>query len=130
MLSERLQTFGNNVFSECPSLDCLNFPAVINRAKSLLDTDRTGLKDMLEDIEGFEWRGDKAVASLGSISVDNWATTRGIMDTALPWIKYFEMREATTIFELALWKAKIEESGTKWSYGCSWTSKRCHFAIL
>ena len=39
----------------------------------------------------------------------NWARTKWLIDRALSWISYYELKEATTIFELAMWKAKINE---------------------
>eukprot|EP00579_Thalassiosira_antarctica_P001140 CAMPEP_0201868694 /NCGR_PEP_ID=MMETSP0902-20130614/2475_1 /ASSEMBLY_ACC=CAM_ASM_000551 /TAXON_ID=420261 /ORGANISM="Thalassiosira antarctica, Strain CCMP982" /LENGTH=73 /DNA_ID=CAMNT_0048394061 /DNA_START=1 /DNA_END=218 /DNA_ORIENTATION=+ len=39
----------------------------------------------------------------------DWTTCRESLDRILGLITYYELKEATTIFELALWKAKMEE---------------------
>ena len=38
-----------------------------------------------------------------------WGYVKLRIDPVIKWIKYYEMKEATTIFELALWKAKIDQ---------------------
>jgi len=43
--------------------------------------------------------------------IDNWTNSRGPLIDLLGLISYHELKEATTSFELALWKSKIEERG-------------------
>ena len=38
-------------------------------------------------------------------------TTRRKLDHLLGWISYYELKEATPIIALAMWKTKIEETG-------------------
>jgi len=40
---------------------------------------------------------------------DSWDTTKQILDKIVSKVKYYEMKEATTLFELALWKAEMNE---------------------
>ena len=39
----------------------------------------------------------------------SWDTTKQILDKIVSKVKYYEMKEATTLFELALWKAEMNE---------------------
>jgi len=38
-----------------------------------------------------------------------WGLVRERFHRILSWIKYYELREATTLFELALWKAMMDQ---------------------
>ena len=40
----------------------------------------------------------------------NWKTVKECLDEIVKLIAYYEMKEATTMFELALWKAKIDQT--------------------
>ena len=47
---------------------------------------------------------------------DRWDSVQQRLGWIVNWIKYYEVKEATTIFELALWKVKInqvEDDGIK-----------------
>ena len=48
---------------------------------------------------------------LSHIRNNNWAAVRTNLNQLLAWISFFELKEATTLFELALWKARIGEFG-------------------
>ena len=40
---------------------------------------------------------------------EGWDLVHQQFDRIVNWIKYYELREATTLFELALWKAKMDQ---------------------
>jgi len=40
---------------------------------------------------------------------DMWKELKQRVDQIVKWIKYYEIKEATTLFELALWKVKIDQ---------------------
>jgi len=40
---------------------------------------------------------------------DSWKGLKQRVDQIVKCIKYYEVREATTLFDLALWKAKIDQ---------------------
>jgi len=40
-----------------------------------------------------------------------WDTTKQILDQIVSKVKHYELKEATTLFELAMWKAKIDQVG-------------------
>ena len=46
-----------------------------------------------------------------AINDEHWGTTRRNLDQILACISYYELKEATTMIELAMWKIKIEETG-------------------
>ena len=38
-----------------------------------------------------------------------WGSVQHRLRRIVSWIKYYELREATTLFELAFWKAKMDQ---------------------
>ena len=44
---------------------------------------------------------------------DGWSSMRATLDKVIALIAYYEMKEATTILELALWKAKMDQAQGK-----------------
>ena len=123
----RLRKIEEDAFDGCEALEWIKFPATFNRVKSLSEADRTPLEVKLSNIEGFQWRGEEASISLQPNEADDWpfhhwGPTRRIMDEVLAWTNYHEIREGTTMFELALWKVKIEESWVVTSFECN----ACH----
>jgi len=74
----------------------------------------------LDDITALEWRGGELSIPAMRREIEN--TTWGRMETLVEVNKekldkiirlldYYEIKEATTMFELALWKAKIDQVG-------------------
>ena len=43
---------------------------------------------------------------------ENWKNIRKVLCKIGRLISYYEMKEATTIFELALWKSKLRQAGS------------------
>ena len=44
------------------------------------------------------------------VESDNWDTTKQCFDRVVKLITYYEIKEATTLFELALWKTGINQA--------------------
>ena len=42
----------------------------------------------------------------------NWESIRTILRRIERTVSYYEMKEATTIYELALWKSKLDDAGS------------------
>ena len=57
-----------------------------------------------------EWERGRTIYIPTSVTRNNdmWKELKHRVDQIMSWIKYCEMKEATTLFELALWKAKID----------------------
>ena len=89
VINEKLQKIGRGVFHGCSSLECIKFPAALNRGRILFEADRVELERKLALIEGFEWRGDEAFARRNAISTPlHLSMTRRIMGLVIAWIKY------------------------------------------
>ena len=117
ILNEGLQRIGVYIFEDCPLLECAKFPSVSKRIRSLLEAGQTEIEDKIIIYQHFEWRGDELLVSPEAFrnqrGVKIWGTTRRNLNELLAWISYFELREATTTIELAVWKFKIEEAAAK-----------------
>jgi len=64
------------------------------------------------DQSDIEWeRGGTIYISMEMVirSSNVWKELKHRVDQIVKWIKYYELREATTLFELALWKAKMDQ---------------------
>ena len=110
-LHEGLQTIGDYAFSGCSSLERLTFPGISNRLNIIMQTGHYPIVEAkLDEARGVvERRGNELFVRV--IRGDsNWNTIKASLDQIVSWIRYFEIKEATSLFELALWKAKIDQA--------------------
>ena len=140
MLNEGLEKIGEEPFSDCISLATVSFPSTLNtvgkmafiRCKSLK---RITLPNISKRLESIVRAGHvEVLGQIDSIPISGSVERQGneffipalaIKNTAKgSWkkpgclaqveqlIAYYEMKEATTIlFELAVWKGKIDQAG-------------------
>ena len=40
----------------------------------------------------------------------NWNTIKASLDQIISWIRFYEIKEETTLFELALWKTRLDQA--------------------
>jgi len=115
ILHEGLEKIEEEAFDGCSSLVYVKFPSISKRLKNLLQAGYSEIQDTIDNIQHFELNGDDLVVSTESMSEGywcaDWAVTKGHLDHVLSWVSYYELKEATTTIELAMWKAKIEETG-------------------
>ncbi|KAL7529432.1 hypothetical protein ACHAXR_002965, partial [Thalassiosira sp. AJA248-18] len=108
VLNEGIQKIGEQAFGYCDSLDNIKFPCISRRLQALSQSGQQAMENKINDITAVEWRGGEILISLESVAGgENWETTRETLDWVLGLIGYYELKEATAIFELALWKAMI-----------------------
>ena len=101
-------------FNGCQALKRITFP---NLSSCLEDIIRAGQVDIENKIQQYTNRGEIEWERGGTIYIpvevtrsrDEWGLLKQCIDQIINWIRYYEMKEATTIFELALWKAKIDQ---------------------
>jgi len=107
-------------FKKCSALERITFPNISSRLEDVI---RAGQADAQNKIQqyinrgDFEWeRGDTIYIPAEVYTCVSYTRRRPRWDIVkehfrqiVKWIRYFEMKEATTIFELALWKAKIDQ---------------------
>jgi len=116
-LHEGIQTIGTGAFGRCLSLERFSFPNLATRLDITINDGK------YEDVEvkvdniivrgfGIRRRGSELFISDVAFVQDNWIRTRGIISRIDRLITYYEVREATTLLELAMWKSKIDQAST------------------
>eukprot|EP01083_Nonionella_stella_P157232 510307_1 len=116
VLNEGIQTIGRGAFWNCYSLERFQFADLSGRFFAIRDTitavDRGVIENKVNAIYGMAMTEDKI--SISHETIKTWDTIKGplIHNVRLIYylISYHELREATTIVELALWKAKISNT--------------------
>lgn len=128
---EHLRDIVSDAFQHCPNLAVIKFPAISRRLKVLVDAcqnvfepfnlanDQVSVmiksgQSVFENVPGFElleWMGEELFGSPECIRSGNWGRTRGCLDGLLTFIGWYEVKEATTLLELALWKINIKKVG-------------------
>mmetsp|Transcript_24153 Transcript_24153/g.41352 ORF Transcript_24153/g.41352 Transcript_24153/m.41352 type:complete len:365 (+) Transcript_24153:97-1191(+) len=107
VLNETLQKIGKGAFSACPSLRGLGMPYIsLHLEKIRFESDQAKIVRQIFDSPGILFDGVEVFISKQD---QDWTTCKESLNQILRLIAYYEMREATTIFELAFWKAKMEE---------------------
>ena len=106
------------VFSRCPSFTYISFPSLLNsRLEDIVLAGQTQARNKVNDIPGVQIRDSKISISatlVESLSQDyrtqlhlDWSAVRKKRDMILELILFYERKEATCLFELALWKSQI-----------------------
>jgi len=120
ILNDGIQTMGDNVFDDCPLLDRLIFASVSTRISNIISVGQVEVGNKIDVIMNDVYRGygRRPLVRRGSeLSVSsvlggggNWSEIKQCLNRLVGLITYYEVREATTLFELALWKAKINHA--------------------
>ena len=108
-----------NAFRNCESLDRFKF-IITSRLNAIVQTGLTDIENKIYQIHGVgrnsgsivQWSpgNEVVVDSRAMRGGENWPQIRPILDKINELVVYYELREATTIFALALWKAKIDQA--------------------
>jgi len=121
-LSDGIRTIGDNVFDDCPLLDRLIFASTSSRLGNILSAGQTDIEAKIDVIindvvragawnpflrRGSELSIDTGIQARFSV---NWPPIKQCLNRIVGLITYYEVREATTLFELALWKARIDQA--------------------
>lgn len=84
---------------------------------NVIQAGQTDIEPKMDDIPGLEWRGGELIipAVRREIVYNEWrrmedefGVDREKLNKVERLISYYEVKEAATLFELALWKAKIK----------------------
>jgi len=104
-----------NTFNHCPVLERITFPNLSSRLEDIIQAGQVDIQEKVQQWcnqgETIEWRrgGEMYIPVEVTRRRDSWKGMKQRVDQIITVIKYYEMKEATTIFELALWKAKIDQ---------------------
>ena len=105
-------------FYNCTSLERFKFPRLFDRLNDIIQAGQRDIEVKMDDISAVEWRGGELmIPAIRQQREDRL----GIVETAVEvdkekldkivrLIRYYEIKEATTLFELALWKAKMGQA--------------------
>ena len=108
-----------NTFCGCPLLERISFPNMSSRLDNIIQCGHVDAQNKVQqyinrsEMVEVEWeRGGMIYISVNATRRrDGWNLVERYIHQIDSLIKYYEMKEATTLFELALWKAKIDQVG-------------------
>ena len=104
---------GNDPFRYCRSLERFKFPTISTRLDNLIQTGHwEAIENEVDRVRGVvERSGGDFCACTQSLREggNNWNTVRRDLGKLVRWISYYELKEATSVFELALWKFKLDQ---------------------
>lgn len=120
---ESIPVVGFYAFKGCTAFERLTFPGISTRLNNIINAGQSGINDKVNEmclptytgIGGSNVRVRREGTELFVSAQDrpatyNWRIIGYRMDSIINVIEYYEFKEATTLFELALWKAKIDQS--------------------
>lgn len=114
-LHEGIEKIKSGAFDDCPSLRRLAFPTLSTRLDNITRAGQAEVGNKIENIRGIvERRGSELfVHRVWARAVPNWSQLKGRLSQIDRLITYYELKEATVLLELAMWKAKIDEAEVK-----------------
>ena len=95
-------------------------PSLSTRLNNIIQAGQRDIENKMDDVPAVEWRGGELVIPAVHQEIrDQWGIGR--METLvkvdkeklnkiISWISYYEIKEATTLFELSLWKSTIDQA--------------------
>ena len=120
MHNETLHTIDQRAFRDCISLERFSFPSLLSRLDNIIQAGQRDIEAKIDDIPAVEWRSGELVIPAVRREVEHrWEIGRmeslaeldkGKLGNIVRLIRYYEIKEATTLFELALWKSKINQA--------------------
>ena len=109
----------DKAFDNCTLLQRFKFPSLFNRLDNVIQAGQRDIEAKMDDIPAIEWRGGEL--SIPAVRRENhqWGRVETVvkvdkekLDKIVSLIAFYEIKEATTLFELALWKARIDQAAT------------------
>jgi len=106
-------------FAGCRSLEYFKFPYISARLERIIQVGHTDIETKINEICGgvVEWKSNELVVSAAettmissTVGSVNWRSVKESLNKIVNLLAFYEMKEGTVLFELALWKAKIDHS--------------------
>jgi len=95
------------------------YPDLASRLTTIIEAGQVTIEDKIREIPGVEWGDNELVVPSRVRRIRNTWPLMGMkivagvdrekLEEVKRWITYYEMKEATTLFELAFWKASIDQ---------------------
>jgi hypothetical protein len=104
------QHIKSEAFYNCDTLERFLFPTISHRLENIIQTSNwEELEDKVNEVRGVvQWETDKLFISRAT--PQNWNETKRDLDRITRLVSYYELKEATSTFELALWKSKLDQA--------------------
>jgi hypothetical protein len=108
------QKIAKNAFFNCTSLERFTFPTISTRLYNLILTGHWGeIENEVDEVRGVVERSGGKLFVLVTQSMreggNNWSAVRRDLDNIVRVISCYELKEGTSVFELALWKFKLDQ---------------------
>jgi len=107
-----VQTIGLDAFEGCHSLERFTLPSISTRLNNIMQSGNYPIIEAkIEGVRGVvERRGSILFVLAATMNRGrNWNTIKASLDQIVSWIRYHEIKEETTLFELALWKTNLDQ---------------------
>ena len=103
------QSVMSDAFDDCDELERFLFPTISYRRDNIIQTNHwEDCEDKLNQIRGvLQWENNKLFVSRPTHQ--NWDYIRRDFGRIAQLVSYYELKEATSTFELALWKSKLDQ---------------------
>ena len=111
-------TIKHNAFSCCPSSGRFKFPCIAARLEHIIRAGHTDIETKMDAVRGLvEWKDNELLVSAADMALtgkgDNWKSVKESLNKILCLLAFYEINEAGTLFELALWKAMIDQEDNR-----------------
>ena len=103
---------GKDAFRNCTSFGRFTFPTISTCLNTLIQTGHWDeINNRVDTVRGVVERsgGEFFVSAQTMDRGRNWSTVRRDLDKIIRVISCYELKEAASIFELALWKFKLDQ---------------------
>ena len=111
LCNEGLPKIKHDTFDGCSALERITFPNISSRLEDIIQAGQVDIQDKIQQcIRGvIEWRRGGTICIPVEVTRrrNDWCSVQHHLRRIVTLIKYYELREVTTLFELALWKAKM-----------------------
>ena len=100
-------------FRNCDALERFLWPTISCRLENIIQTNHWAeLENKLNEVRGVvQWESDdKLFVSRARATHINWNDVRRDIGKITRLVSYYELKEATSAFELALWKSKLGQA--------------------
>ena len=110
------QCLKTNAFHSCDALDKILFPTISYRLENIIQTSHwEDFEDKVNEVRGVvQWESNKLFLSRGRYNhwsdCRHWNDARRDLGRITRLVSYYERKEATSTFELALWKSKLDQA--------------------
>ena len=102
-----------NIFQNS-SLESFKFDHTSARLNNIIQSGHwVDIERKIDNIPHVEWSGSELLISVSATDINMawtwWVTVKERLDPVIKLITYYETKDVTSLFELALWKAKIDQ---------------------